>query len=81
MILSKAIVSTWGLLIEISIWLVLFAATVAGYQAGDFIGAVLGIFTAFMGMSFFVGAFLVLEDIRRIQNATYETLKGIQDKL
>jgi hypothetical protein len=63
--LSKVIVSSWAVLIEISLWLVLLAALIGGWQAGGIGGAIGGLVVAFIVGSMFLGAFLVLEDIRR----------------
>jgi hypothetical protein len=63
--LSKVIVSSWAVLIEISLWLVLLAALIGGWQAGGIGGAIGGLVVAFIVGSMFLGAFLVLDDIRR----------------
>jgi hypothetical protein len=63
--LSRIIVSSWAVLIEISLWLLLLAALVGGWQAGGIGGAIGGLVVAFIIGSMFLGAFLVLEDIRK----------------
>jgi len=63
--LSKIIVGSWSTLIEISLWLLLISAFVGGWQASGFIGAIVGLVGAFIVGSMFLGAFLVLDDIRK----------------
>ena len=63
--LSKIIVRTWSILIEISLWLLIFISIVGGWMSGGFFGAVGGLIIAFLFGSMFLGAFLVLEDIRK----------------
>jgi hypothetical protein len=63
--LSKIIVNSWSLLIEISLWLLLLSALIAGWQAGGFMGAIGGLVIAFIFGSMFLGAFIVLDDIRK----------------
>lgn len=71
--LSKFIVNAWSTLIEVSLWLLLLVALIAGWQANGFIGAIGGLVLAFIVGSMFLGAFLVLDDIRK-------TVKAIQNK-
>jgi len=71
--LSKIIVGAWSTLIEISLWLLLLVAFFGGWQANGFIGAIVGLVGAFIVGSMFLGAFLVLDDIRK-------TLKAIESK-
>lgn len=71
--LSKIIVGSWSTLIEISLWLLLVVALISGWQAGGFIGAIGGLIGAFIIGSMFLGAFLVLDDIRK-------TVKAIERK-
>jgi len=63
--LSRIIVSSWAVLIEISLWLLLLAALIGGWQAGGIGGAIGGLVVAFIVGAMFLGAFLVLEDIRK----------------
>lgn len=70
--LSRIIVSTWATLIEIALWLILLIALVSGWQAGGFFGAIGGLIIAFIFGSMFMGAFLVLEDIRKSVKAIEE---------
>jgi hypothetical protein len=71
--LSKIIVGSWAVLIEISLWLLLLAALVGGWRAGGLGGAIGGLVVAFIIGSMFLGAFLVLEDIRK-------SVKAIENK-
>jgi ABC-type multidrug transport system permease subunit len=63
--LSKMIVNSWAMLIEISLWLLLLTSLIGGLQTGGIIGAIIGLVIAFIVGSMFLGAFLVLEDIRK----------------
>ncbi len=67
--LSKIIVSSWSMLIEISLWLLLLVAVIGGWQAGGFMGAIAGLIGAFIIGSMFLGAFLALDDIRKAVRA------------
>lgn len=71
--LSKIIVGAWSILIEISLWLILLIGLIGGWQGGGFLGAIAGLVIAFVFGSMFLGAFLVLDDIRK-------TLKEIEKK-
>ena len=63
--LSKIIVSSWSMLIEISLWLLLLGALIGGWQAGGFMGAIVGLIGSFIIGSMFLGALLALDDIRK----------------
>jgi len=67
--LSKIIVNSWSMLIEVSLWLLLIMAFIGGWQAGGFIGAIGGIIIAFIIGSMFLGAFLAIDDIRKTVKA------------
>ena len=67
--LSKLVVKSWSVLIEISLWLLLFISLIGGWQTGGFLGAVVGLIVAFIIGSMFLGAFLVLDDIRKAVRA------------
>ncbi len=71
--LSKLIVGAWSTLIEISLWLLLVVGFIGGWQAGGFLGAITGLVISFIIGAMFLGAFLVLDDIRK-------TVKAIQSK-
>jgi len=63
--LSKLIVNSWSILIEISLWLLLLISLIGGWQSGGFLGAIGGLIVAFIIGSMFLGAFLALDDIRK----------------
>lgn len=71
--LSKIIVNSWSILIEISLWLILLSALIGGWQTGGFTGAIGGLVGAFIIGSMFLGAFLALDDIRK-------SVKAIENK-
>lgn len=63
--LSKIIVSSFELLVEVSLWLFLLMSVVAGWNFGDgFLGAIGGLIAGFVFAVMIFGAFLVLSDIR-----------------
>ena len=67
--LSKIIVGSWSMLIEISLWLLLLGSLIGGWQSGGFLGAIGGLVGAFIVGSMFLGAFLALDDIRKTVKA------------
>ncbi len=71
--LSKIIVDSWSVLIEIALWLFLLLGLVGGWQGGGFLGAIGGLIGAFIFGSMFMGAFLVIDDIRK-------TVKAIESR-
>ncbi len=63
---TKLIVGAYATLIEISLWLFLIGALVAGWIFGEgIIGAIIGLVVGFVFAVMFFGAFLILEDIRK----------------
>ena len=73
--LSRIIVSSYILFIEIALWLTLFVSIVGGWQIsreffdGSIFVVIFGIAVWYIMAVVFVGAFLVLEDIRqRVKN-------------
>ncbi|MEW8052983.1 MAG: hypothetical protein AB2809_21715 [Candidatus Thiodiazotropha sp.] len=63
--LSKIIVSSYELLIEISLWLFLLISVIVGWKIGDgLLGAIGGLIMGFVVSVMFFGAFLILSDIR-----------------
>jgi len=70
--LSKMIVSSYEMLIEISLWLFLLIALIGGWMAKGFIGAIIGSLLGFVFAVMFFGAFLVLSDIRKSVRAIEE---------
>lgn len=64
--LSKFIVSSYEVLIEISLWLFLLISLVAGWNLGNgFFGSLIGLVMGLVFAVMFFGAFLVLSDIRK----------------
>jgi len=77
--LTKLIVNSYALLIEISLWLVLLLSLVGGGIIGGqmnagFFGAVIGLLIGFIVAVVFFGGFLILDDIRKTVR-TIENLK------
>jgi len=70
--LSKLIVSSYHMLIEISLWLFLLMAVIGGWMAKGFMGGVAGLLIGFVFAVMFFGAFLVLSDIRKSVRAIEE---------
>jgi len=62
--LSKIVVNMYSVLLEIGLWLILIAGAIGGWQASGLIGAIGGIVGAAIFGAVFLGAFLVLDDIR-----------------
>lgn len=63
--LSKIIITSYRLFLEIAIWLVLIGATIGGFNFGGFwagIGALIGAFVFCVAV---FGGFLVLADIQK----------------
>lgn len=71
--LSKIIVSSYALLLEISMWVILLVAFVAGWQAGGLGGALGALLVAFVFCVVVFGAFLTLVDIR-------QAVRSLEDK-
>lgn len=66
MMLSKLIVSSYQMLLEISMWLTLAACAVAGWYLGDgVLAALVGLIAGFVIIVVIFGAFLILGDIRQ----------------
>ena len=63
--LSKMIVKSWSILLEISLWLLLLIGLISGWQSGGFLGAIAGLVIGFILGSMLLGAFLVLDEIRK----------------
>jgi len=64
--LTRIIVSSYAVLIEIALWLFLIGCIAAGWHFGNgFVGALVGLALGFIAAVMFFGAFLVLEDIRK----------------
>lgn len=71
--LSKLIVESYAKLIEISLWLLMLVAFFGGWEMNGLFGAVVSLVVAFILGTMFLGAFLVLEDIRK-------SVKAIEDR-
>lgn len=71
--LSKIVVSLYGVLLEVGLWLMLISGLIGGWQANGFMGAIFGLIGAAIFGAVFFGAFLVLQDIRT-------TVKAIESK-
>jgi len=67
--LSKFILDSWSMMIEISLWLILLVAIIGGWQLNGFLGATVGLIGAFIVASIFQGVLLALDDIRKIVRA------------
>jgi hypothetical protein len=63
--LSKIIVSSYKILLEICIWLLLLGGFVWGWKMSGFFGAIIGLIGAFIFCVVLFGAFLTLLDIRQ----------------
>lgn len=71
--LSKIIVSFYGVLLEVSMWVIMVAALIGGWMADGFIAAIGALILAFVFCAVAFGAFLTLVDIRH-------SVKLIQEK-
>ena len=63
--LSKIVVRLYSVLLEVGLWLSLITGLIGGWQANGFIGAILGVIGAAIFGAVFLGAFIVLADIRK----------------
>lgn len=63
--LSKIIVSSYAMLLEIAIWLLLIGSFVGGWIASGFLIAVVSLISTFVFCVVFFGAFLALIDIQK----------------
>lgn len=63
--LSKIIVSSYAVLLEVVIWLTLIASLIGGWIAYGFLGAIGGLVVAFIVSVAVFGAFLTLADIQK----------------
>jgi hypothetical protein len=62
--LSKIVVKIYTILLEVGLWLILLFGLIAGWQAKGVLGAIGGLVGAAIFGAVFLGAFLVLDDIR-----------------
>ena len=63
--LSKLIVSSYTMLIEVAIWLTLVGSFVGGWMANGFFAAIGALIVAFIFCVAVFGAFLTLGDIQK----------------
>jgi len=64
MVLSKLVVKIYTVLLEFSLWGLLIAGFVGGWQADGLLTAILGLIGAAIFGAVILGSFLVLNDIR-----------------
>jgi len=72
--LSNIIVSSYAVLLEIAIWIILVVSFFGGWQLNGFFGAIFTLLMTFIFCVVFFGAFLTLLDIR-------QSAKGIERNL
>jgi hypothetical protein len=72
--LSKLIVKSYGLLLEVALWLFLVTSFIGGWSSGGLGGALAALGVAFVLSVVFFGALLVLLDIR-------DSLRAIRARL
>lgn len=81
--LSKIIVSFYGVLLEVSMWVILVAAFIGGWVVHGFLTAVAALILAFVFCAVAFGAFLTLVDIRHsvklIENKQKPATEGTPD--
>lgn len=63
--LSKIIVSSYQMLLEIAIWLTLLGGFISGWAMHGFFAAIAGLIVAFIFCVAVFGAFLTLADIQK----------------
>ena len=74
--LSKIIVSSYGLLLEVSLWIILVGSFLGGWMNNGFIGALVALVGALVFCIVFFGAFLTILDIRQSVRAIEAKLKS-----
>jgi hypothetical protein len=74
--LTRFIVSSYAMLIEVSLWGFLFGSVIAGWIFGKFMGAILGLVVGGVVAVMLFGAFLILEDIRKSTRAIEQRNKS-----
>lgn len=74
--LSKIIVSFYGVLLEISMWIILVVAFIGGWKAIGFLAGVGALIGAFVFCVVTFGAFLMLIDIQKAVRAIEERKKS-----
>jgi FtsH-binding integral membrane protein len=73
--LSKLIVSSYGTLLEIAIWVILVGSFIGGWASQGFLGALVSLLGAFVFSIVFFGAFLTLVDIQKSVRSIEERQK------
>ena len=77
--LTKLIVTLFGGLIEVILWLTLLGAMIAGWMGNGFLGAVAALAGAFVFEVIVFGSLLILIDIRNaVQNLEKSKAGGVQ---
>lgn len=71
--ISKFIVSSYAMLLEVSIWIILVGSFIGGWSTKGFGAAIMALLFALVFCIVFFGAFLVLLDIR-------QSLRAIEEK-
>lgn len=75
--LSKVIVSFYGVLLEVCMWAILLAALVGGWMFNGFFAGLGMLIAAFVVCVVTFGAFLTLVDIRHAVKAIEEKQKSV----
>jgi FtsH-binding integral membrane protein len=63
--LSKLIVSSYGILLEIAMWVIIIGSFIGGWVRSGFGAALLALVVAFIFCIVFFGAFLIFVDIQK----------------
>ena len=63
-VLKKLLINSYGILIEVSLWLLFVIALVGGYMMNEVTGAIICLILAFLFSVLIVAPFLLIEDIR-----------------
>jgi len=67
--LSQIILKSYSYFIELSLWIILIAGIVIGGKIGGLLWAIGGLIVGFVISTVIMGAFLILDDIRkRVEN-------------
>jgi hypothetical protein len=67
--LSKIIVASYSVFLEVAIWLTLLAGLIGGWVSSGFFAGILGLIGAFIFSVVVYGGFLVIVDIQRTVRA------------
>ena len=74
--LSRLVVKLYSILLEIALWVMLVSGFALGFKDFGFIGGFLGLLVAAISGAVILGAFLVLDDIRKRVDAIEKCSKG-----